>query len=79
MYKSIKKETLIQKTRNKTTNNTGIPTEMKEKYEACSGFSFDDVKIHYNSDKPKNIGALAYTKGNEVIISFKKTRISELS
>lgn len=47
-------------------NNTGIPLQMKERFESLSGFSFDDVRIHYNSDKPAQLQALAFTQGNQV-------------
>lgn len=50
-------------------NKTGIPMQMKEKFENLSGFSFDDVKVHYNSDKPAQLHALAYTQGNQVYIA----------
>ena len=47
-------------------NQTGIPSQMKAQFENSSGFSFDDVRVHYNSDKPAKVQALAYTQGNEV-------------
>lgn len=49
-------------------NHTGIPIDMKTQYEKLSGFSFDDVRVHYNSDKPAQLQALAYTQGNQVFI-----------
>lgn len=49
-------------------NMTGIPTQMRMKFEGMSGLSFDDVKVHYNSDKPAQMKALAYTQGNDVYI-----------
>ncbi len=50
----------------KKPNLTGIPTQMKLNFEQRSGLSFDDVRVHYSSDKPARLGALAYTQGNEV-------------
>lgn len=50
----------------KKPNLTGIPIQMKLDFEQRSGLSFDDVRVHYNSDKPAQLGALAYTQGNEV-------------
>lgn len=50
-------------------NNTGIPAEMKERAETASGLSFDDVRVHYNSGKPSQLNALAYTQGNQVYIA----------
>lgn len=49
-------------------NATGIPDTMKTRFENLSGFSFDDVRIHYNSDKPAQLQALAYTRGNQVYV-----------
>lgn len=51
-----------------TENLTGIPIQMKMDFEHRSGLSFDDVRVHYNSDKPAKVGALAYTQGNQVHI-----------
>lgn len=49
-------------------DHTGIPSGIKSQFEEASGFSFDDVRVHYNSSKPQKIEALAYTRGNEVYI-----------
>lgn len=49
-------------------NITGIPTQMKLDFERRSGLSFDDVRVHYNSDQPAKLGALAYTQGTQVYI-----------
>ncbi len=47
---------------------TGLSQGMKEKYESLSGYSFDDVRVHYNSEKPAQMQALAYTQGNQVYL-----------
>lgn len=64
------KQEVIQKAEEKPKqqgpNLTGIPTQMKLDFEQRSGLSFDDVRVHYNSDKPRKIGALAYTQGTQV-------------
>lgn len=52
----------------KKENRTGIPTQLKERMEKSTGLSFDDVRVHYNSDLPAKLDALAYTKGNQVEI-----------
>ena len=52
--------------RERKANVTGIPTQMKLDFEQRSGLSFDDVRVHYNSDRPARIGALAYTQIPEV-------------
>lgn len=49
-------------------NLTGIPTQMKFDFEQRSGLSFDDVRVHYNSDKPARLQALAYTQGTQVYV-----------
>ena len=36
-------------------NNTGMPDDLKTGIENLSGFSMDDVKVHYNSDKPAQL------------------------
>ena len=53
----------------KRTNKTGIPDSVKTRFEAMSGYSFDDVRVHYSSDKPAQFMALAYTQGNQVHIA----------
>lgn len=50
-------------------NNTGIPDNMKKRFEAFSSISFDDVKVHYNSKEPAKLNALAYTRGTQVYIA----------
>lgn len=45
-------------------NRTGIPDRLKEDVENRSGLPLDDVQVHYNSDKPTQFDALAYTQGN---------------
>lgn len=49
-------------------NLTGIPTQMKLDFEQRSGLSFDDVRVHYHSDKPARLQAMAYTQGTQVYI-----------
>lgn len=49
-------------------NHTGIPDSMKQQFERSSGLAFDDVKVHYNSDKPSRLQALAYTQGSSVYL-----------
>lgn len=47
-------------------NNTGLPDELKSGLESMSGFSMDDVKVHYNSDKPAQLQAHAYAQGTDI-------------
>ncbi len=64
-----REETQIPPSGGRGTNQTGIPDDMKAQFENLSGFSFDDVRVHYNSDKPAQLQALAYTQGNQVHIA----------
>ncbi len=57
-----------QKAQTNKPNLTGIPTQMKLDFEQRSGLSFDDVRVHYNSDKPAQLQALAYTQGTQVYV-----------
>ena len=47
-------------------SNNGIPNDMQKGFEQYSGTSFDNVKVHKNSSKPKQLKAYAYAQGNEV-------------
>lgn len=49
-------------------NQTGIPDGMRRRAEEVSGFSFDDVKVHYGSDKPGQLKALAFAQGSQVYL-----------
>lgn len=49
-------------------NLTGIPSQMKRDFESRSQMSYDDVRVHYNSDLPAKVGALAYTQGTRVYL-----------
>jgi hypothetical protein len=50
-------------------NNTGLPTQLKSGVENLSGFSLDDVKVHYNSDKPAQLQAHAYAQGTDIHVA----------
>jgi hypothetical protein len=50
----------------KEPNNTGLPNQLKSGVEALSGMSMDHVKVHYNSDKPAQLNALAYAQGSNI-------------
>ncbi len=47
----------------------GLPEHLKNGIENLSGFSMDQVRIHYNSSRPAQLRALAYTKGSEIHIA----------
>ncbi len=47
-------------------NRTGLPDGLKAGIENLSGYSMDDVKVHYNSDKPATLQAHAYAQGTDI-------------
>ncbi|WP_424099641.1 DUF4157 domain-containing protein [Moorena producens] len=47
-------------------NKTGMPDGLKAGIENLSGYSMDDVRVHYNSEKPAQLQAHAYAKGTEI-------------
>jgi hypothetical protein len=65
------KESVQMKAQGKTlpTNDTGLPDTLKAGVENLSGMLMDDVKVHYNSDKPSQLQALAYTQGTDIYVS----------
>lgn len=50
-------------------NRTDLPDHLKSGIESLSGFSMDDVTVHYNSAQPAQLNALAYTQGTEIHIA----------
>lgn len=67
MYEVMKKEPIVRKSSSK--NTTGIPDKMKQQFESYSGMSFDGVQVHYNSDKPRQMQALAYTQADHIYVA----------
>jgi len=53
----------------KRENNTGMPDNLKAGVESLSGIDMNDVRVHYNSSKPTEVGALAYTQGTNIYVS----------
>lgn len=50
-------------------NNTGLPDNLKAGVEDLSGFSMDNVKVHYNSSQPATVQALAFTQGTDIHVA----------
>jgi hypothetical protein len=50
----------------KSENKTGLPDKLKTGIENLSGLSMDDVRVQYNSSKPAQLQALAYTQGTDI-------------
>lgn len=47
-------------------NHTGMPDNLKTGIENLSGYSLDNVKVHYNSSKPAQLQAHAYAQGTDI-------------
>ena len=52
----------------KKENNTGLSDNLKSEIENPSGYSKDDVKVHYNSDTPAQLLAHAYAQKTDAKI-----------
>ncbi|MBE9006503.1 DUF4157 domain-containing protein [Fortiea sp. LEGE XX443] len=52
-----------------TPNSTGLPDHLKTGIENLSGYSLDNVRVHYNSPKPAQLQALAYTQGTQIHVA----------
>lgn len=47
----------------------GLPDNLISGVETLSGHSLDDVKVHYNSDKPAQVQAHAYAQGTDIHVA----------
>src|SRR5262245_16236896 len=47
----------------------GLPEPLRAGIEHLSGLSMEDVTVHYNSAKPAQLQALAYTQGTEIYVA----------
>jgi hypothetical protein len=50
-------------------NNTGLPDNLKSGIENLSGYSLDDVKVNFNSNKPAQLNAHAYAQGTDIHVA----------
>ena len=46
-----------------------MPDNLKVGIESLSGFSMDNVRVHYNSSKPATVQAFAYTQGTDIHVA----------
>lgn len=53
----------------KKENNTGLSDNLKTGMENLSGISLEDVKVHYNSDKPARFTAHAYAQAADIRVA----------
>jgi hypothetical protein len=47
-------------------NRTGLPDRLKTGLEQLSGFDLSGLRVHYNSSKPAQLDAHAYTRGPDI-------------
>ncbi len=50
-------------------NKTGLPDNLKAGIENLSGYSMDNVRVHYGSSKPAAVQAYAYTQGTDIYVA----------
>ncbi|WP_227498521.1 DUF4157 domain-containing protein [Synechococcus sp. PCC 7336] len=50
-------------------NKTGMPARLKTGLEQLSGLDLSGMRVHYNSAKPAQLNALAYTQGQTIEVS----------
>jgi hypothetical protein len=47
-------------------NRTGLPAQLKAGLEALSGLTMEGVRVHRNSARPSQLGALAFAQGSDI-------------
>ncbi|HEX3871168.1 MAG TPA: DUF4157 domain-containing protein [Pirellulales bacterium] len=50
-------------------NGQALPGSLRHQVESLSGFSLNDVRVHYNSPLPTHLNALAYTQGTNIHVA----------
>lgn len=55
-------------------NRTGLPDTLKSGIEQLSGYSMDDVAVHFNSSRPAQLRAHAYTEGADIYMASGQER-----
>jgi hypothetical protein len=60
-----KEEEVVQKKE----NETGLPDHLKAGVENLSGLPMDDVRVHFNSNKPAAVQAKAYAQGKDIHVA----------
>ena len=52
-----------------SSSDKSLPGNLRSGLEKLSGIDLSDVSVHKNSEKPQQVGALAYTEGNNIHIA----------
>ncbi len=47
----------------------GLPANLQSGIESLSGLPMDHVRVHYNSDRPAGLNALAYAQGSDIHVA----------
>ncbi|NEO98502.1 MAG: DUF4157 domain-containing protein [Symploca sp. SIO2E9] len=58
-----------QEVEKKAENKTGLPDRLKEGIEGLSGYDLSGVRVNYNSPKPAQLNAHAYTQGQAIEVA----------
>ncbi|ETW96062.1 MAG: hypothetical protein ETSY2_47125, partial [Candidatus Entotheonella gemina] len=61
--------TQLQDSEGKTASHTDMPDNLRTGLEQLSGVDLSNVRVHYNSSKPAQLNALAYTQGQDIHVS----------
>ncbi len=61
-------KTEVQSSEKRRTGDTGIPAGTQRRFEEQYNVSFADVRVHYNSQEPARLGALAFARGTQVYL-----------
>ena len=54
---------------NTSSSSSSMQHNLRAGLEKLSGVDLSNIKVHQNSDKPQQVGALAYTQGNDIHIA----------
>ena len=54
----------------KKITKTGLPENLKSRVESLSGVSMQDVKVHFNLEKPVQLNAQAFLQGSAIKIAI---------
>ncbi len=63
-----------QEQEKKAENKTGLPDRLKEGIESLSGYDLSGVRVNYNSPKPAQLNAHAYTQGQAIEVAPRQER-----
>jgi len=65
----LQRKTAEEEPLQKKENNTGLPDNLKSGVENLSGYTMDDVNVHYNSSQPAEMQAHAYAQGTDIHVA----------